>query len=107
MENKLIIFDFDGVIINTTEICFNINSKTNPHMTCESYVGMSHSNFYDSVEKVKFVPNPTYHEEYHEGILNLEIPPIIKELIINLSRKNRLAIVSSGSEVAISSFLKK
>ncbi|MBP6857971.1 MAG: HAD family hydrolase [Candidatus Pacebacteria bacterium] len=112
MDNKkLVIFDFDGVIANTHDISFALNQKTNPHLTEELYSQMSHGNFYASFESenpiITFNPNPTFAEEYGKSILEIDIPPVLKEVIISLSSKYMLAICSSAFGPTIEAYLEK
>jgi phosphoglycolate phosphatase len=109
MQKKLVLFDFDGVIVNTLELCFSINRQSNPNMSFEEYAAMSHGNFYKSFEgetpKMKFNPNPSFHDQYHKNIRNLSAPEEIKTIIKDISGWARLAIVSSGGELSIAHFL--
>jgi phosphoglycolate phosphatase len=110
-KKKLVIFDFDGVIVNTHEVSFALNQATNPHLTEELYSQMSHGNFYSSYESdtpiLTFTPNPQFREEYRRGILELVIPEVLKKTIINLSKKYHLAICSSAFDQTICDFLEK
>ena len=45
---KAILFDFDGVLVNTLPMCFEINREKNPNFTFEQYQDMSDGNFYAS-----------------------------------------------------------
>lgn len=111
MKDKLVIFDFDGVIVNTHDVSFGLNQKTNPHLTPELYSQMSHGNFYASFESdtplLKFIANPTFSEEYGRAIQTLPPPQGINEMIVSLSKNHHLSIVSSADETCIANFLKK
>lgn len=111
MQKNLIIFDFDGVLVETLLFCFNLNKETNPNMSYEEYQKMSHGIFFTSFESevptVAFTPSPTYHDDYKNGIRNFCVPSELKEGIINLSKENVLVVVSSGSETVIRHFLEK
>jgi phosphoglycolate phosphatase len=107
---KLIIFDFDGVIVNTFEMALNISTKINPGMTLEKYKSFFAGNFYshdlkDEAEidgkKIK------YFDEYAKGIQSEKTEEIIKEQIIELSKKYSLAIVSSTISPVIKDYLVK
>ncbi len=109
MQKKLVLFDFDGVLVNTIDFWFSINQKYNPHLTREDYSQMSHGNFFESFEgeepKVKFTPHPDYHEDYHQGIRNFNTPEKLKAAVKVLAEEFRLAIASSGTERSIAHLL--
>lgn len=111
MQKKLVIFDFDGVIVNTHEVSFALNQATNPHLTQELYSQMSHGNFYASYESDKpiitFTPNPIFREEYRKGILLLDTPRSIKTTIESLAQEHILAVCSSAWDQTITDFLDK
>ncbi len=110
-KKKLVIFDFDGVIVNTHDISLALNQVTNPHLTEELYSQMSHGNFYASFESdapiITFTPNPNFFESYTEEILKVPMPPVLKEVVISLSQKYTLAVCSSAHDEAIDRFLDK
>jgi len=109
MKKKLVIFDFDGVLVNTHDVSFALNQKTNPHLTQELYSQMSHGKFYASYESntplLTFTPNPEFTNGYREGLYELNIPASIKVVITYLSEKYHLAICSSAFDETISEFL--
>jgi phosphoglycolate phosphatase len=107
MNKKLVIFDFDGVLVNTMPLWLKVNKKTNPDITLAHMSEMSLGNFFDGFEKVNFVPSPTYHEDYHEGLKEIEVISVLRDTIHELSKDHYLMIVSSGSEVVIKKYLQK
>ncbi len=109
---KLVIFDFDGVLVNTVEFTYSLNKKSNPDMSFEEYSRMAHGNFYKSFESENpthpsFVQHPTFHDEYREGIREYDTPLVLKQAVEKLSKECILAVVSSGFENPISHYLEK
>lgn len=110
-DKKLIIFDFDGVFVQSLQMCFDLNKDDNPHLSFEEYSKMSEGNFFASFQSenptVIYNPSLTYRERYKRGLDNLSIMDGFKEVVINLKNDYQLAIVSSGSEHHIKDFLER
>jgi phosphoglycolate phosphatase len=107
---KLVIFDFDGVIVNTFDMALKISTAINPDMTPEKYRSFFIGNFYshdlkDEAEidgkKIK------YFDEYAKEIQSEKTEEIIKDQIVELSKKYTLAIVSSTISPVIKNYLVK
>ncbi len=98
-KDKLVIFDFDGVLVNTSDLIYSIFDSQNPHLTKEFFVQMHDGNFHervkDAVEKHGYQPADKYHERYSAGLLELTTEDVVRKLIIDLYKKYNLAIVSS------------
>lgn len=107
MNKKLVIFDFDGVLVNTMPLWYGINLKNNPNLTYEQFYEMSLGNFADSLENTQLVVPDDYYDQYDQGLRLTSIPEIIKNNIIELSKSYVLAIVSSGSEPVIRKCLQR
>ncbi len=112
MQKKLVLFDFDGVLVNTFELSFTINKQSNPEMSFEEYATMFNGNFYESFEgksaKIKFNPHPTFNDEYNKNIRSLSTPEELKTVIKKIFNNGaQLAIISSGGEESIAHFLEK
>jgi len=107
---KLVIFDFDGVIVNTFDMALGISTIINPGMTPEKYRSFFIGNFYshdlkDEAEiegkKIK------YFDEYSQKLKSETTEEIIKEQIKNISQKYSLTIVSSTISPVIKEYLIK
>ncbi len=46
-QPKTIIFDFDGVLVDTYQITYDINKKSYPQMDEEEFRAMFNINFYE------------------------------------------------------------
>jgi phosphoglycolate phosphatase len=111
VEKKLIIFDFDGVLVNTIDLSYSIHNKTNPSLTREQFDHLSLGNFLENYEREiaegRLLRPGDFFEEYNAGILNLSTHDIIDVLIVDLAQKYELVICSSMDSVNIKQKLKK
>lgn len=100
MFKKLVIFDFDGVLVNTTDLVLGIMRSTNPHLSDEYLKNISSGNFYDGLNHALahdgYVMRDDWEELYEKGLKNLTTHDVIHKLIVDLSKDFRLAIVSSS-----------
>ncbi len=102
--NKVIIFDFDGVIVDTFDFCYQIY-KNNSSMTEDEYRSKYEGNIYDTLEKNK--PISDFWSLYTPKLLACKPKEKIENEIEELSKKYTLVIVSSTASSAIKSFLEK
>lgn len=113
MENKkLVIFDFDGVLVNTLEFWYQLHKDVNDTLTWEKYERMSDGNFIDSQKKLNAIKEynwPINAEPKYENALHtiFSIGDILHDTILKFSEKYTLCICSSGREKIISKFLEK
>ncbi len=112
-KKKLVIFDFDGVFINTADLSFEIHQRVNPHFTFEQYSEISNGNFHEKWQEAKVKHNlvETGHEEffkqYEEGIFRYTIHDILHDAVLHLSDKYILVIVTSSSGPVVTNFINK
>jgi HAD superfamily hydrolase (TIGR01549 family) len=108
---KAILFDFDGVLVNTIPVWFKINKDANPALTFEEYKEFSHGNFHETTEAA--VKNGTYvldldgDKKYKERLPEHSISDELKLLIQKLQKEYLLFVVSSGSEKIIEEHLER
>ncbi len=111
MERSLVIFDFDGVLVNTANLCFEVHALANPGLTRERFDSFSHGNFLENISKAvaegTFVPQSDWYEKYTQGLISLSSHDVIRFLIEDLSKEYSLAICSSMRSGPIREFLKK
>ena len=62
---KLIIFDFDGVLVDTLEINFSINKKADPNINLKEYVSHFEGNIYEAIKAGKKKHIPDFFEQYN------------------------------------------
>jgi phosphoglycolate phosphatase len=110
-NKKLVLFDFDGVLANTLEFCFDINKEHNSDFTWEKFRNFSIGNFVDGVEKAvsenSHVVPPNLKEKYQEEIKKIKVHDVLHQAVLDLSKDYILAVVSSTTSKYISDFLVK
>jgi len=106
---KALLFDFDGVIAYTFELCYEINKKLNPVITREEYRNKFLGNINDykpkkcEKEKSEF----DFFAHYTPKLLELKINMDMKNSILELSKSYSLFIISSTNTDPIRKFLKQ
>ncbi len=100
MQNKkLIIFDFDGVLVNTNEIARRLHKEANPTLSDEYFDRMHDGNFMENLEKAMredgYVVQPDWYELYAKGLEELTTEEFLKMLVLDLVAQYTLVIVSS------------
>jgi phosphoglycolate phosphatase-like HAD superfamily hydrolase len=111
MNKKLVIFDFDGVLVNTSEIGYTLHTEANPNLTREYFANLSHGNFMENLEKAiaedEYKVQEDWEDLYHGELLKLDSHDVIRGLILDLATKYQLAIVSSSKSYHITAFLER
>jgi phosphoglycolate phosphatase len=110
-NKKLVIFDFDGVLVNTLEFSFIIHKEKNPNFTWKNFQDFSNGNFIDNIQNAEngggHVIPLNFKEKYQNNIEKINIQESLHQLIITLSREYQIAIVSSTDSYLINNFLIK
>jgi phosphoglycolate phosphatase-like HAD superfamily hydrolase len=111
-NKKLVIFDFDGVLINTLDFAFASYKELNKDFTWEKFQDFSNGNFHETVgsEINNGFCSPEdkkWDEIYSRHIRDLKVVDIIVDTIKKLALNYVLAIVSSTSTQCINDFLLK
>lgn len=109
--NKLLLFDFDGVIVDSFKISYETaRSLEGDHFTEESYRACFNGNIYEQVENAK-ADCPTvdlpFFAAYTPRVLEKVPVPGMAELIQELSQTFKLAIVSSTINPSLERYLDK
>lgn len=113
MENKkLIIFDFDGVLVNTADFWFQIHKEANADFTYEKMSILNYGNFlhtYDNLLSTNKHVQPKDPEVKYIEALNtvFSIEDILHDAILKLANDYTLCICSSASAKIISDFIAK
>ena len=109
---KIILFDFDGVIVDSYEIAYKVSKKLIPEIDREQHRDMFMGNIYDAVAKI--VPkhkrkerNDDFYNIYYPLLLKLPIIPGMSKTIKQLSKKYTLIIISSTINSPIHAYLEK
>jgi len=96
---KAIFFDFDGVLMNSTELIFEILQGFLPDYTQEDFQKTFHTNVFED-EKFVSIFNDNY-DELQKQFITKTTPehffPFAKKLINDLSKTHKLYIIS-GTE---------
>jgi HAD superfamily hydrolase (TIGR01509 family) len=111
-QKKLIIFDFDGVIIDSWEHSYKRNVRDWPHMKPHEHKSLFNGNIHEEIEKMP--PSVVDKEEtqrwlaaeYFPQKMSLPLFEGIHEVIKKLSKKNTLVINTSATSTSTKEYLK-
>lgn len=106
-KKKIVLFDFDGVLVESLDLWFDVTQKNNPTLTKEEYSAMSNGNYLEAFELKGLTYTDDGLKKYREELLAMQMPKAIRLFIQDNSEKYIFTIVSSGSEVTIENFLAK
>lgn len=106
-NNKIIIFDFDGVIADSLNIAFEVNKLSKPSLTLERYRAGYNGNINEVQYKDKVVNKINFFKEYGERFADLGIDPEKKNFIQKLAQEFQLFIISSTTGDIIREYLKR
>lgn len=105
MENKLVILDFDGVIADSWDFCFEIVRIWYPHLTEQQYRDAFNGNIRDASWR-----NPDikmdYYSHYDPRLLASKPFASMPQIIRELARQYRLFIISSTPAPVIREYLR-
>lgn len=105
MEEKIIIFDFDGVIVDSFDVAFEISRLARPTITRERYRAKFNGNIADAKHEDEKVREIDFFYEYGERFQSLGIDHDTKDSILKLSKEYKLFIVSSTINSIIEEYL--
>jgi len=111
MTLKTIIFDFDGVLVDTFDFCYAINKRRDPSLTEEGYKELFNGNINDCLKTAKKTvedpskPKIDFFSLYTPELLKKEMRKDIQKLIRQLAERFPLYIVSSTNSEPIKQFL--
>jgi len=110
-KNKIIIFDFDGVVVSSCRMGFEINKELITDLEYIEIQRWGEGNIYqaklrDGVDTVQ--QNEYYFREYSQRVMELAPMDGIKEVLKDIDELGySIVIVSSSSKNSIEDFLKK
>jgi phosphoglycolate phosphatase len=106
---KLVLFDFDGVIVNTYDMCFDINKILDPDISHELYRSYFEGNIFESIgnKELKVSNDVVDFESEYERCLHGDHKPedIMVDIARSLADRYTLFIVSSTPSQVIKKFL--
>ncbi len=111
-QDCLLLFDFDGVIVDSFEAAYETAEHVLPGLTEQEYRNMFSGNIYSAIQKkgiadTKPHVDDFYFKHYAPKFQNLLPFPGIVEAIQTLSGQFHCTIVSSGLNTMIEEFLEK
>lgn len=106
MKENIIIFDFDGVIVDSFNITYQINKLARPTLTKERYQSNFNMNIAQVVHEDKEVREIDYFAEYGKRLNKLVIEEDVRDCIARLGEKYKLFIVSSTTNKIIKDCLR-
>ena len=107
-NKKLVIFDFDGVLVDTLIMHYKISSKVNKGISLNTFKSIFNGNIYEFLKKSKNIKQHSkFFEIYEKQSRTLEIPKIIKNAIVEINNNYNLSIISSTPSRLILKILKK
>lgn len=104
---KIILFDFDGVIVDTFSFCHRISNMKSP-VTEEEYRARFEGNINDAIKQREPRPTTTpfnFFEKYTPELLLCQPNPELTQVIQTLAREYTLIIISSTISQSIAEFL--
>ena len=107
---KLLLFDFDGVIVNTPDMILGVKKDLGTEISAEEYKKFYYGNVLESVEKAQkrsYTKNDqdTFFNLYEPRLQKLDPIPGMISTLIELSRSYTLAIISSTTNKPIENYL--
>ncbi len=110
-KRRLLILDWDGVLVPTAQICYEINKECNPDMSYAQFQDMSNTNYHNAVEKMAlestFNKHPDFTKPYNQKLHLLTPEEGLVQEIAHLKRGRILAICSLNKKDPIESYLHK
>lgn len=106
-KEKIIIFDFDGVIADSFEITFSIVKASRPTLTRARYRKQFDGNIYDALFKDLVLTEIDFFPEYGRRFKTLGIRNEVKAIIKKLSHNFCLFVVSNTTGSIIKEYLER
>lgn len=113
-SKKIIAFDFDGVIVDSIKLSYDINKELMPDLDYEDWRTWSNGNFHEIVRKrndIKFLFNDDnyryYRKRYNKEVLKILPIAGINNILNKMNEKYTLVVISSNSQKSIELYLKK
>lgn len=109
---KIIAFDFDGVIVDSIKLSYDINKELMPDLDYEDWRTWSNGNFHEIVRKrndIKFNDDNYryYRKRYNKEVLKILPIAGINNILNKMNEKYTLVVISSNSQKSIELYLKK
>ncbi|MSU75359.1 MAG: HAD family hydrolase [Candidatus Magasanikbacteria bacterium] len=110
-QTEALLFDFDGVIVNTFDASFEINQINNPLLTKKDYLSHFEGNIYEAMKNNDTVYRPNtvsnFFNHYNQRLLNHSLDDEVAKAVKSLANNFIMFIVSSSSDSGIRGYLAK
>jgi len=106
-NKKLVMFDFDGVLVDTLLIGHKITEEVNRNISINEYKSCFEGNINTAIKNNKLNPHPKFFEQYDNYSREIKIPDILKEIIKKLAQEYILVIISSSETSSIKKILER
>lgn len=109
MKNKVIIFDFDGVIVDSMPLSYSINKQIMPDLEIEEWQKWFEGNLYREIRKEHSndVSQSVFFKQYDKRVIDILPIDGMSEIIAKLAKEYILVIISSSTQKAIKAYLQK
>ncbi len=111
---KHLLFDFDGVIVDSFELCFSISQKFHdkPGLTRKMYREFFNGNVYEASvshdkNEDKIPSDDPWFIDYTKELINLNPVEGVVEIVKELSNEYKMMIISSSLNASVQKFLDK
>lgn len=113
MPHTFLLFDFDGVIVDTLHIGMDMNKRLDPNFNQEEYLKRFEGNIFESFQETEKHKSQDelekQHDEFfaHYDSLILDQKPVggMVEMLGRLAQSHRMVLVSSTTNAPIEKFL--
>jgi len=113
-SRKIIAFDFDGVIVDSLKLSYDINKDLMPDLEYDDWRTWSNGNFHEIVrgrDDIKFLFNDEnyryFRRRYDKEVLKIFPISGINKVLNKMHEKYTLVVISSNSQKSIELYLKK
>jgi len=104
-NKKVIVFDLDGVIVDSVDIMYELTQGEFPDVTREEHKNLFKENIHDALKKTnlrRIEETPEHKAERHtihsQNKLNVLLYPGVKEMLAKLAEENILTLNTSSSD---------
>ena len=106
-KQKLVIFDFDGVLVNTLDMALAINKEIRPTMTKEEYLRKHEGDVLSAFDTLRDAIHTgiDFFTEYHKRLRHHDVIPELAEIVRDLAKRYVLVIISSMLTQTIREYL--
>jgi len=112
MQDRFVLFDFDGVIADSFALAFDVSRQFNPELDEVSYKKLFEGNIYESLKSMRGWEDPDRSDTYFAVFAprmkdEVTLASGMREVIEALAKEFTLLIVSSTVSISITEFLQQ